>query len=155
MVYSCYPDNSYGMKSGTSMAAPMVTGVASLVWAVNPDLTAPEVKKIVCENTKDVAEPSPDKYFSDACHRSYPMVNAKLAVEAALMKKGSSARVSFSGYSKENITFTDDSGTEFVFETDELGRLSCVLPLGTYSVVSQGIDKNIEIIEDITITIGG
>ena len=155
MVYSCYPDNDYGMKSGTSMAAPMVTGVASLVWAVNPDLTAPEVKKIVCENTKDVAEPSPDKYFADAGHQSYPMVNAKLAVEAALMKKGGSARVSFSGCSKENVTFTDDSGTEYVFETDELGRLSCVLPFGTYTVVSQDIGESLEINEDINIKIGG
>ncbi len=155
MVYSCVPDNSYSTKSGTSMAAPMVTGVASLVWAVNPELTAPEVKKIVCENTKDTVEPSSERFFSDAGYRPYPMVNAKLAVEAALMQKGGFVRVSFSGYSKENVTFTDESGTEFVFETNEQGELSCVLPFGTYSVVSQGIDKNIEISEDITITIGG
>ncbi len=154
-VYSSVTDNSYGAKSGTSMAAPMVTGVASLVWAVNPDLTAPEVKKIVCENTKDFAEPSPEKYFSDVGHQRYPMVNAKLAVEAALVQKGNVASVAFSGYSKEAVTFTDDSGTEFMFETNEQGELSCVLPLGNYSVVSQGIDKNIEINENINITVGG
>ena len=83
------------------------------------------------------------------------MVNAKLAVEAALMQKGNVAAVAFSGYSKEAVTFTDDSGTEFVFETNEQGELSCVLPFGNYSVVSQGIDKNIDINENINITVGG
>lgn len=155
MVYSSVTDNGYSTKSGTSMAAPMVTGVASLVWSVNPSLTAPEVKKLVCENTKDFAEPAHDKYFPDAGHRRYPMVNAKLAVEAALVQKGNVAAVVFSGYSKEAVTFTDDSGTEFVFETNEQGELTCVLPFGNYSVVSQGIDKNIEINENINITVGG
>ena len=154
MVYSCVQDDSYQTKSGTSMAAPMVTGVASLVWSINPDLTAAEVKKIVCENTKDIVQPSQDIAFN-AGHRPYPMVNAKLAVEAALVQKGNAASVTFSGYSKENVTFTDDSGTEFVFETNEQGELSCVLPFGTYSVVSQGIDKNIEITQDTNITVGG
>lgn len=155
MVYSSVTENGYLTKSGTSMAAPMVTGVASLVWSVNPALTAPEVKKIVCENTKGFAEPASEKYFSDIGHRRYPMVNAKLAVEAALKQKGNVACVEFSGYSKETVTFTDESGTEFVFETNEQGELSCVLPFGNYSVASQGIDKNIEINENVNITIGG
>lgn len=154
-IYSCAVDNGYLDMVGTSMAAPMVTGVASLVWSINPDLTAPEVKKIVCENTKDIVKPSSERFFVDAGYRPYPMVNAKLAVEAALMQKGNVAAVAFSGYSKEAVTFTDDSGTEFVFETNEQGELSCVLPFGNYSVVSQGIDKNLEINENINITVGG
>lgn len=151
-VYSCAPDNIYYKMSGTSMAAPVVTGVASLVWAANPSLTAPEVKRIVCENTEDFAEPATEKHFSDVGHQRYPMVNAKLAVEAALMQKGGFARVGFSGYSNEPVVFTGDSGKRFVFETDEQGELNCVLPLGTYTMVLQDTNANIEINEDITIT---
>ncbi|MCD8009088.1 MAG: S8 family serine peptidase [Clostridiales bacterium] len=41
----------YGNLSGTSMAAPMVSGAAALVWSINPDLTAAEVKEILCTST--------------------------------------------------------------------------------------------------------
>lgn len=36
--------------SGTSMAAPHVSGVAALVWSINPSLTAEEVKDILMES---------------------------------------------------------------------------------------------------------
>ncbi|MBQ5825424.1 MAG: S8 family serine peptidase [Clostridia bacterium] len=151
MVYSCVQDNSYLSKSGTSMAAPMVTGVASLVWSVAPELTAPEVKRIVCENTKATVAPAQERYFDDVGYKTYPMVNAKLAVEAAILQRGNAFRVSLSGYSDEEVVFTDESGNVFVFETNEQGKLSCVLPAGTYSVVTQGVDTVVEINSDINI----
>ncbi|MBQ8026757.1 MAG: S8 family serine peptidase, partial [Clostridia bacterium] len=150
-------ENTYVTKSVTSMAAPVVTGVASLVWSVKPDLSAPEVKRIVCRNTADTVEPSPDKYFTDIGYRAYPMVNAKLAVEAAILQKGGAYRVSMSGYSDEEVVFTNAQGDEFVFETDITGKLECVLPEGTYTVASQGVNTCIEINKDttITVTVGG
>ncbi len=39
-IYSCYMDNKYGNMSGTSMASPVVAGVAALVYAINPDISA-------------------------------------------------------------------------------------------------------------------
>ncbi len=151
MVYSCIQDNTYVTKSGTSMAAPMVTGVASLVWAVNPELTAPEVKRIVCENTKDTAAPAAERQFGDIGYRAYPMVNAKLAVEAAILQRGDAYRVSVNGYSDEEVTFTDGDGNTFIFETNEQGELECVLPAGTYTVVTQGVNTTVEINSDTSI----
>ncbi len=43
-IYSSLPGNSYGWKSGTSMASPMVAGAAAMLLAVNPDLTWQQVK---------------------------------------------------------------------------------------------------------------
>lgn len=44
--------NSQGYESlsGTSMAAPHVTGVAALIRSVNSELTAPEIKKLILDN---------------------------------------------------------------------------------------------------------
>lgn len=83
-IYSCATVtdgvSTYQNKTGTSMAAPMVTGVASLVWSADPSLTAAEVKQIVLDQTEQVAISD----FSNDTVESYKVVNAKLAVRAAL-----------------------------------------------------------------------
>ncbi len=155
LVYSCVQDDSYLTKTGTSMAAPVVTAVASLVWSVNPELNAAQVAKTVCLNTRDTVQPSQERFFNNIGYKSYPMVNAKLSVEAALLSKGDAYRVNFIGYSDEEVIFTDADGEEFVFETDEKGQLSCVLPQGTYKIISDGIDRIVDVQSDTDISIGG
>jgi subtilisin family serine protease len=55
-VYSTTPNNSYGFRSGTSMATPHATGVAGLVLTQNPNLTAAQVvSRIVSTTTPDPA----------------------------------------------------------------------------------------------------
>lgn len=44
-IYSTLPNNRYAYYSGTSMATPHVAGAASLLWALNPGLTAAQVKQ--------------------------------------------------------------------------------------------------------------
>ncbi len=48
-VYSTYPDNEYKAEDGTSMASPVVAGVAALVMAYYPELSASQVKEILME----------------------------------------------------------------------------------------------------------
>jgi len=55
-IYSTEPSQSYGYKSGTSMAAPMVSGLAALIWLYRPALTHTEVR-LVIESTV-VVKPS-------------------------------------------------------------------------------------------------
>ena len=50
-VYSTLPGNKYGRESGTSMATPTVTGVAALLMAYFPTLTAADVKRILVATT--------------------------------------------------------------------------------------------------------
>ncbi|GAB4380707.1 MAG: S8 family peptidase [Salibacteraceae bacterium] len=49
-IFSAVPDNGFKKLSGTSMAAPVVSGVAALIWAYHPELTAVEVKQILMES---------------------------------------------------------------------------------------------------------
>lgn len=49
-VYSTVPNNEYKLLSGTSMAAPVASGVAALVWAYHPDLSAIELKQILLDS---------------------------------------------------------------------------------------------------------
>lgn len=49
-IYSTMPENSYEALSGTSMAAPVVAGVAAFVWSYYPDLTAAQLKEIIIDS---------------------------------------------------------------------------------------------------------
>ncbi|WP_291078348.1 S8 family peptidase [Empedobacter sp. UBA5528] len=51
-IYSTVPnkDGEYKNESGTSMASPVVAGVAALVWAHYPKLTATDIKQILLES---------------------------------------------------------------------------------------------------------
>ncbi len=50
-IYSTYPDDEYKAEDGTSMASPVVAGVAALVMAYYPELTALQVKEILMETS--------------------------------------------------------------------------------------------------------
>lgn len=52
-VTSTVPGGGYGSWSGTSMAAPLVAGVAALVWSANPDWKPVDVtKRLLDRSTK-------------------------------------------------------------------------------------------------------
>ena len=49
-IYSTYPDNDYEFAQGTSMASPLVAGVAALIFSQYPKLSASEVKQILMKS---------------------------------------------------------------------------------------------------------
>ena len=49
-ILSTVPGNAYERNSGTSMAAPVVTGVAAMLMAYYPELTAEQVRRIILES---------------------------------------------------------------------------------------------------------
>lgn len=49
-ILSTVPGASYATYSGTSMASPHVAGAAALLWSVNPDITALEMKAILMDS---------------------------------------------------------------------------------------------------------
>lgn len=49
-IYSTIPGNSYGYKSGTSMATPYVSGLAGLIKSLRPDLNSLQIKYTIMGN---------------------------------------------------------------------------------------------------------
>ena len=78
----------YNYKSGTSMAAPVVAGIAALTWSVNPSLKGSEVKAILCDPANTCYTCKNYYWDGDIDIPTYPMVNAKLSVEAAIKTLG-------------------------------------------------------------------
>jgi|GEM_PF-2956570 len=50
-IYSTVPGNGYDDKHGTSMASPHVAGLAGLMYSLNPDLSAAEIRGILHETS--------------------------------------------------------------------------------------------------------
>jgi len=49
-IYTTFPGNDYKIKSGTSFSAPVVSGVAALIWSYYPNFSAQDIKKIIIES---------------------------------------------------------------------------------------------------------
>ena len=79
-------DSAYASYSGTSMAAPHVTGVAALVWAANPGLSGAQVKQIILDSANQYGLAITDARTAvpQADRLTYHQVNAKAAVEMAI-----------------------------------------------------------------------
>ncbi|HLU24159.1 MAG TPA: S8 family peptidase [Longimicrobiales bacterium] len=55
-IRSTVPDNGYESLQGTSMAAPVVSGIAALIMAYFPELTAEEVRRVILESATSYAD---------------------------------------------------------------------------------------------------
>jgi subtilisin family serine protease len=57
-IYSTIPGgNTYGNLQGTSMASPVVAGLAALVWSYYPNLTPQQVKQVIEKSAAKVTAP--------------------------------------------------------------------------------------------------
>ena len=90
-IYSTLPGNNYSIEEGTSIACPMVTGVAALLKSYFPSLTAKQTKEIIMESVYKpdimVIPPShagfSNKILFSKLSKSGGIVNAYNAVKLA------------------------------------------------------------------------
>lgn len=74
-VFSTEVKNGYGVREGTSFAAPFVSGVAALLWSFEPALTLKELKERLIESSEPVS------LYSEQWSQSGGMVNAYNALK--------------------------------------------------------------------------
>ena len=96
-IYSTIPGDAYGTNTGTSMAAPHVTGVAALIKSRYPNLTATQIKAAIMEGVTPVAA------LSGKCVTG-GRLNAKGALDkAALMGTRKIVSGDFNGDGKDDV----------------------------------------------------
>lgn len=62
-IRSTRNDGQFGSQSGTSFAAPIVSGTAALVWLADPTLSPAEVEAILIDSADDIGESGRDDFF--------------------------------------------------------------------------------------------
>jgi cell wall-associated protease len=112
-IYSTLPGGSkYGYEQGTSMAAPVVSGLAALIWTHYPNLSARQVKEAIektvwTSDTMLVNKPgSKDKTFMSELCTSGGFVNAYEAVkyaEALSLKTKKTEELPKSSFEKKKL----------------------------------------------------
>jgi serine protease AprX len=79
-IMSTVPGNRFDEDSGTSMAAPHITGIVALVLEANPNLTPSEIKKIFQDTAQKI------KGSSDLDAAGNGLIDAEKAISKALEK---------------------------------------------------------------------
>ena len=97
--------------SGTSMAAPFVSGVAGLVWSVNPSLGYAQVKDIILNSVDK--KPSLSGKTSTGGR-----VNASAAVNLIILSAPSNLSASAISKSRIDLSWQDNSSTETGFRIE-------------------------------------
>ena len=76
-IYTTMRNGKYGGWSGTSFSAPIVSGVAALILAVNPDLRPATVESILLDTAEDLGDDGKDSVYGAG------RINARRAVREA------------------------------------------------------------------------
>jgi subtilisin len=129
-VLSTYLNDSLKELSGTSMAAPHVSGVAALVWSANPQLANSEVRQIL----KDTAAP-----LGDASRYGHGIVNAQEAVRVAKESAGGTTDPTPEPSISVNIINPVNESTVQNIVTIQATVDSDAIASVDYTIVNQGI----------------
>ncbi len=88
-------EKDYDYLQGTSMATAYVAGLATLIWTVDPNLTADQVQNAIQNSADDLGNPGRDRDFG------YGRINAQAALQAMAPPKAPALSPIQQGWSGE------------------------------------------------------
>jgi subtilase-type serine protease len=116
-IKSARISGGYITESGTSMAAPMVSGVAALVMEAFPYLTAEQVKNILLTTATDLGDPGVDTVYG------WGLIDATKAVQG------------FQTFSSGSIAINDNANSHW---SNDIGGLGGFIKNGTGTLTLSG-----------------
>ena len=141
-VTSTTPGNAYGDKFGTSQATPVVTGIAALVWAQNPNFTATQVRNHLKTHAYTDNTINGDRYGAGIVRADKALGMPGPNDDAVVTATGAATNDSATDTVKLNLQGTSES-----FTLDELKGDNY-----TVEAVANGASRNL--IGNITVQLG-
>ena len=132
-------NNGYDYMSGTSMATPHVSGVAAVMWSVNPNLTGADIKRIIVETATGSYG-----YENTSIKDKYKMLDGYEAVKAAADYVTQPREEK----NDKTLPFDEPITVGFAFGAKGWGTQININPDGTFTGTSRNSEYNPEI-EDI------
>lgn len=116
--YAAHP-SGYQLGIGTSEAAPIVAGLAALIFSVNPNLTAQQVKEIIKNTADDIYHISYNKQYEGLLGTG--RINAYKAVKAAKCMLSPSTGLDLAMQNSNQDDFVEpDIKTEFFWKSEDI-----------------------------------
>ncbi|MEM1515708.1 MAG: S8 family peptidase [Candidatus Bathyarchaeia archaeon] len=79
-IYTTFKGGGYGASSGTSFSAPIVAGVAALIFSTNPSLTPSQVEQILKSTAVDLGGAGYDVYYGWGRVEAYEALKAAAGI---------------------------------------------------------------------------
>lgn len=152
-IRSSIPDGGYAGNSGTSMAAPAVTGVIALLLQANSNFTVDEIEEILMDTAKPLTDAeypeSPNNGYGygliDAENAMLAVENGVAAIEGNVMEKETQvplqAEISILGTNR-SVKTNPGNGTYFI----KYAAGEHILQAESYGYHT--VEKKVELIED-------
>ena len=145
-IYSMTEDG-YGFMSGTSMAAPHVSGTAASLFGLDPALTGPEVKQILIDTASVSCKYQDDKFNV----KDYKLLDAGAAAQEVLgindmshldKFRGRWSRVAEEGTPQEGLDILDLTNIEESIKSEAVASTAHVGPNGNGTTDIKIVDEN-------------
>lgn len=151
-VASTWRNSSYAAQTGTSMAAPLATGLASWLWTQHPNLTASQVKASLMSGV-DFQSVYPVRYAGaintdQLISAPVPVAVFNITEQAGawLLAGKGLAQVDRATWNGQSVSF--GAGEQISFEKRPAGRLA--LYRGERQVASIWLSPSVEVPQDIS-----
>jgi len=145
-IYATIPVNSYGYKSGTSMAAPNAAGAAALIWSAHPTWNSYQVaaQLLATADNIDAANPSYVGLLGAGRVNTYNALSTTL--DAPIVK-------SLEGMPAEGSTVSPDVVTEFTVSFSQVMDPATVNNIANFVLSGAGPDNIFDNGDDVFYTV--